>query len=300
MPAFIQVLSLSCLLVLVILLVGCTPALVTTPTAYTTIYPPVTLTVVDWQATQALQSVPATAIPQTPRSQFSFAWWQTALAPPASPFIADFFPAHRSASATAFPRLTLEPPTCYALSDQSFSCLGQVRNQRDEAVRHVQLSARLLSTQQGVFSPSQTVLLEQQRLEQGQSAPYRLQYNWIDEAYLAEDGLPRPLLSVLRAEADPQAPVRLALLNEQAQFSADEQSYGRYQVWGRVQNQDQRPLKDVRAILTVYNQREQVVGYRVQILIQQLGVGEIRDFNLEVIPQVVESAFYHQLVLEAE
>jgi len=286
MPAFIQLFfqafSLLLLLGLLLALMGCTPSLVTTPTSSTRLYPSVTLTVVDMQ-TLIAPTLPAPNMALTAAARTWPAW--------------DFLhpvrtkPYPSSSSLNLYPH----PPTCYPQGAAGWVCLGRVENKSPYAARDVVLLAHLLAAD-GREVAAQRVMVEQRRIESQGFAPYRVQWGSAERA-AAQIPLHQPplaWLSVEFAQVERLPAPSLAILEERAALQEDK----RYSLSATIRNTSRQAVQ-VSASATLFNARDEVVGYRIKERLEALQVEESWQMEVEIIPQVGEkNSFYHVLQVQ--
>jgi len=283
MPAFahllIQAFGLLLLLSLFLLLLGCTPSLVATPTGSTRLYPPVTLTVVNMQTLIAATPHASSLAADTARLGLSLS------AHPPSP------------SPQAHPELHIQAPTCYPQGSMGWACLGQVSSSAPYALRDVVLLAEYPAPG-GAWVAAQRVALEQERIPGGGFAPYRVHWTGQESSISpAPSSLLPPVfrLSIASATRDERPSSPLAVVKESATWRAD----GRYHLVAQVRNDGLIPFQQISASATLFNGRHEVVGFRLKEASQPLVVGGTWKLELDIIPQVEQKGeLYHILQVQ--
>lgn len=266
MPASLQIDWLPFLLVfcgVLLLLIGCSALATRTPTSSSTQYPLITLTVYDQQA---LTDYP---LPTPP------------------PITAPRHAAVPSPSSGP-PGLIVEPPTCYDTPNRGLLCLGVVRSRLTTPVEQIRVRVGLSTAARGV----QTIALEQRQIPAGGFAPYRALFRSVQDGHLA------PYAELVSAEPAAAHSLLPVVQDERGVLTHSESGYGRYVVTAALYNPQQQPLTGLRAIVTLFDAEERVVGYRVQPLGQPLLPGERRSIRVEVVPQVTNARLSHALTIE--
>jgi LysM repeat protein len=307
--------------------VGCSIRQEAAPTTTPTEYPPITLTVrrsasltPDSAATPHLMTTPQpTATPEVSRSSIYIVQPGDTLLNIASHFGVDLATLqvinssldphalqvgqqviipHRATpgvelallpTATPLP-LHLPSPTCYPLRTGSLLCLGRVDNRLDQPVEQVRVWVQLLDRDGNILA-AQVASVDQQLIPIGMSAPYRVQFNTDPGAYA---GVVATLVS---AQAAGQTLDRFATLVIATDSSAiaDEQ----YVVTATLVNPSPHPADSIRVVVTLFDDMQRVIGYRVVQLEGSLAGGEQRSVQIAVTPQLAATTITYSLYAEA-
>jgi LysM repeat protein len=190
--------------------------------------------------------------------------------------------------ATAVPSgLLINQPTCYPTPTSTVLCLGLVHNSSVQPVGRVNLRVRLLRADGSLLADGDTGL-EQAVIPANSSAPYHARFaaEWRD--YSA-------VWSVLLSADTMPLHVWVTLLPEREDLRREAE---RYTVAALLRNTNPQPVQLRRAVLTLLDGAERVVGYRVLPLDQQVAVGE--TLALQLSAQAQSTAARHLLHVEAE
>jgi LysM repeat protein len=193
------------------------------------------------------------------------------------------------ATSTPIP-LPLEPPVCYEMPTMRLLCLGRVVNTLDQPVERTAVTVQLLQAN-GTTLLEQAANIEQALILPGQSAPYRVLFESGWEGYTG-------IVTVLRS-ADTARNVNERFIAPRIENEQGVLENGLYIVSAIVHNLDSLPAQGVRIIVTLYDDDQHVIGYRVIQLVHSLLGGESLPIQVAVIPQVAEEVMTHTLYVEA-
>ncbi len=182
--------------------------------------------------------------------------------------------------------VNLLPPACYETLTDSLVCMGAIVN--DDAAPVTQVGARVeLYSEDGVLLLSDSVGLEQRVILPGKAAPYRTLL------HAPRERVSRMVVSLDRAELLPvDAVVPVAVEGERGAVVN-----GRYVVEAYVHNPEPYAVRDLRVVVTVMADENQVVGYRV-VDLGKLNAGESVPVRVEVLPHVRSENLSHSLHAE--
>jgi hypothetical protein len=186
--------------------------------------------------------------------------------------------------------LPLEPPACYEMSTMSLLCLGRVVNTLDQPVERTAVIVQLLHAD-GTTLLEQAANIEQALILPGQSAPYRVLFETGWEGYT---GIVTVLRSADAAQKVDERFIAPRIENEQGVLEN-----GRYIVSATIHNPDSLPAQGVRIVVTLYDNNQHVIGYRVMQLGRSLPGGESLPIQVAVVPQIANTALTHTLYVEA-
>lgn len=184
----------------------------------------------------------------------------------------------------------VEQPTCYETRVGTILCLGQVENDLDSAVERVSLNVRLLHSD-GATWVEQVATVEQGVIRPQEAAPYRAQF---DAEWAQYSGAIAELLS---ADAAENYEARFAILSIE-----DDQGHmenGRYIVSAVINNADETAVLRVRAIVTLLDEADRVIGYRIVSLSDPLPAGARLPLRIELMPVAdAGETVHHRLTVE--
>jgi hypothetical protein len=250
---------------IVLLLAACVALGTRTPTQPATDFPLVTLTVVPF-ATEPPQ--PDSILP-------------TVLSHPFSP-VSDWIANRASSSGTHS-----DDPTCYNSPNQGFLCLGRVWNETTETLSNITVRVSLFGDNGGIVA-QQVIGLEQRYLPPKTSAPYRARFEQVATA--SENA--HSAIEMLLPVALPAQPIHVT--GERGVIATT----GRYIVTANLHNTSERLAEHIRLVVTLLDDTERVVGYRIQA-VEPLAAGTERSVRMELIPQVMAADLHHLLHVES-
>lgn len=176
------------------------------------------------------------------------------------------------------PAIFLPVPTCYSQPQRVIVCLGQVMNQGRQTVRDVRLSLRL-------GSQTRTVSPEQRLIMAGDSAPYRVQFD-------TTSGDVQTQLDHFTLTSE--QPLAVTLTDEQGSYHAASNGYGVYEYRARLIVGEQALTRPWRLIVTLFDEQQRVVGYRVVDSDQPLPAHSNQSLQIEIIPQIIAEYYTAQ------
>lgn len=222
--------------------------------------------------------------------------------------------------------LETPPPICYDGPNNSITCLGQLRYALNELsgndpapfldLQGAQITVRLQA--ETLTVAAERVFIEQYSLFIGENAPYRAIFSdaspyetasavlTIDQRERlnlaaedeAEDEASNHTLG-LTLSAGHLAPQRLTIINQHSERTQRQPGYGIYKVDAVLRNDSQVVVSDIQVVVTLVNQGDEVVGYRVLRPGKTLKPGETLPVRLSVIPYTTEADLQHSLLAEA-
>jgi LysM repeat protein len=170
--------------------------------------------------------------------------------------------------------LVLPSPNCYATRAGTLICLGRVNNPLEMSVERVAVEARVLALDGTVRA--QTAAIEQVAIPANGFAPYRALFD------LPAEEVDSVSVTLLSADTVQNAEERFITLNveEDAGMWQD----GRFVVTATLTSN--QPAEVVRAVVTLQNAEDQVIGYRVVALGGvPIEPGERLPLQAEIVPQ---------------
>ncbi len=184
--------------------------------------------------------------------------------------------------------LDVESPTCYEMPHDGVACLGWVNNPYNHALERVILRVDVLDTEAALLD-TVSVTLPQHIISPGGSAPYQALFAGAGMSSAQFGGVS---VDVIRAE-----PIQL----NADKVVVDDVQGGRvdnlYRVTGQIRNESEHIVPSVRVVVTVYNDEEQVMGFRT-VEVYALQVGETRKISVNVMPQINDMTLFHTLHVE--
>jgi hypothetical protein len=190
--------------------------------------------------------------------------------------------------------LNLPNPLCFETTEGGILCLGRVDNPLRNNVQRAAVRVDLFQTD-GTLLDQRETLLEQRLIPAGESAPYHALFPGGEEQGLyREFGNASPHL--LRAEwASRDAGPPLVHIDT----STGRFENGWYVVDVEVTNLDEEEATRLRLVVTLYNDNEQVMGYRV-VETNTIGPQKTTSIRVEVLPQVQGTSLRHSIHVEAQ
>jgi LysM repeat protein len=187
--------------------------------------------------------------------------------------------------------LSLDPPTCYEISTLSLLCLGQIVNTLDQPVERAAVAVQLLRADRTLLT-EKWAITEQTIILPGQAAPYRMLFVGGWEGYAEAVAV---LLSADSAEQDSERYISPIIENEESTVTD-----GHYVVTATLRNPGPQPAQSLRVIITLYDNRRRVVGYRAIRFDDPLPGDGTLLIEVNIVPQVDESSeLSHILYAEA-
>lgn len=169
---------------------------------------------------------------------------------------------------------------CYPLMTHKVLCLGLVHNHAPRTLSDVRLKAR--TRQANGETNVQTFALAQQRLAPGDSAPYHLV---LDDAAQVSS-LAVYVLDAPTAADDALSPYRVVV--EWGELVPGGDYHLGVRLW-RTPSRSAGLVTPPRLVVTLLDERQRVVGYRVWRLADALAPGERRRLRLRLLSQVSEA-----------
>jgi hypothetical protein len=181
--------------------------------------------------------------------------------------------------------LEVENPTCYSLATGGLICLGRVLNTLSFAVEQVEVTVVLPL---GNAAPlSQRVALEQQRIEPGIFAPFRV-------IFAADGDEPVQAQASLSSASDGSDSGRILLTVDSLNVTL---SGTTVHVDGQLMNLQDSPVRLEQYIVTVVDDADHVVAYRVIPFDRQtLQAGADARFETVVMLDASPTSFLRALV----
>ncbi|NDJ60874.1 MAG: LysM peptidoglycan-binding domain-containing protein [Chloroflexi bacterium] len=210
---------------------------------------------------------------------------------PFSPGALINIPAPTRAAPPLTDNLIVQPPTCYDTRSNQILCLGRVENPLAVDVERVAVQVRLLRPD-GDSAMSQQTAIEQTIIPAGESAPYRVIFA---APWTAFAGIEVSLHSAEVSNWLDKRYVTLTIEEEQGRLLAD-----RFVVTGRLYNPGPEPVEMLRAVVTLRNSADEVLGYRVILLNETILPVEGRwPVRVEILPQASDPAPRYTLYVES-
>jgi hypothetical protein len=148
------------------------------------------------------------------------------------------------------------------------------------------LSINLLNEQKQIINKQFST--EQRFLPNQEFAPYRLIIPPSERPY-------QELETKIEAVIPPDSQLRnLQIIDSRGQMT----NVGRYRLTTTILNNVGGSVKNVRLFASLVDEEEQVVGYRIYEVEENLAAGERRVIELEIIPQMIPEMIHHELHVE--
>ncbi len=211
-------------------------------------------------------------------------------------------PTHTRPASSDVPRLqtptplplNLADPLCFETTEGGILCLGRVDNPLRDNVQRAAVRVDLFQPD-GTLLEQRETLLEQRLIPAGESAPYRALFPGGEEQALYRD-FGNASSHLLRAEwaARVTGPPPLHI-----EASSGRLENGWYVVDVEITNLDDDESTRLRLVVTLYNDEEQVMGYRV-VETSAIGPQKTTTIRVEVLPQVQGTSLRHTVHVEAQ
>jgi LysM repeat protein len=180
--------------------------------------------------------------------------------------------------------IELVPPTCYPTLTDVILCLGYVRNNTEQAVQRVSVLIEMLE-ESGSKVASQSAAVEQYSIPPGMTAPYRALF------YSQETPYTEMIVSLQSADPAPVTPP--VTIRDEAVTRSDTE----YVIEANIANPGGTALENARVVVTVYEQGDQVVGFRL-VDLGEMQPGESVPMRLAVQPVTSTENLTHTLYAE--
>ncbi|QPC82574.1 hypothetical protein G4Y79_23275 [Phototrophicus methaneseepsis] len=182
-------------------------------------------------------------------------------------------------------------PICYTSANSTLMCLGRVFNMGDVPLSDVRLHVSLLEDRN--LLAEQTVISEQPIVMPGAFAPYRALFK---DAPLGYDEIQA---QVLRATLEASLRPELSVRDESATYIQGASDIGRYEIQATIVNPHAEPAENVRVTVTVLNDDDEIVGYRVLALSAPIVPNGIYPFMMDIIPLTTDTDLHYTLTVTA-
>lgn len=185
--------------------------------------------------------------------------------------------------------INISPPQCYAINTQQVTCLGYVNNQSNTPVGDITLKASTISTNDEI-THEHIFTLEQQVIMVGMLAPYRIQIpNTQLEAHHFE-------VEVISASRSVSTSLSLDILNMEGMYQLEE---NRYIFTAELDNMTDELATGIRLIITLEDNNNRIIGYRVEEIQHDLASGEQMPVRVLITPLEATPNIRHRITLEA-
>jgi hypothetical protein len=188
------------------------------------------------------------------------------------------------------PMLPLTPPTCYETPAGSLLCLGSVDNTLDypleQAVVRVEVSGS-----DGKPLDSTVIEIEQAMIPPGQFAPYRALFD-VDSRNVATVSAELVRANIAHDTGKRFTPVRV---------ESDEGTTvnGRYVVTAVLYNPGPDNAQSIRVVVTLRDDTNQIVGYRVAQAGSDLAPGQRLPIRVEIVAEPTTTEPHRSVYVEA-
>jgi hypothetical protein len=178
-------------------------------------------------------------------------------------------------------------PNCVASPNGGYSCLGRVWNNSNQDSGSILLSINLLNEQNQIVS-KETFSLEQRLIPSQGFAPYRAIIPPQNRTY-------QQIEAKIEYHIPPDDEIRsLRIIDSRGQASVT----GRYRLTTTILNDVGKSVEDVHLFVSLVDDEEQMVGYRIYEVGDNLLEGDMRVIELEIIPQAMPDSIHHELYVE--
>lgn len=184
-------------------------------------------------------------------------------------------------------------PVCYDSPNNTLLCLGRVFNVTETTLAGTEIRVQL--QQAGHTLREQIVSPEQPVIVPGSFAPYRAMFHEQTSDFDAVQAVPLTTQSVDDFGAD------VGIRDMSAVHWMNELGTGgRYVLQATLVNNEERPASNVRVTITLFNQDEEIVGYRVLALTVPIAANGIYPFQMDIIPLTTDTDLHHTIVVTAQ
>jgi LysM repeat protein len=188
--------------------------------------------------------------------------------------------------------LVLLNPSCYPSRANTLICLGRVDNPLEAPVERVVVETRVLALDGSVYA--QTTAIEQAVIPPNGFAPYRALFDLPTEAF---ESVSVNLLSADTAQDTEARFISLAVEDDSGAWQD-----GRFVVTATVTSTQAAEV--MRAVVTLQNAEDQVIGYRVVVLGGiPIEPGERLPLQAEIVPQSdsdIGATLHYSIYVEAQ
>lgn len=184
--------------------------------------------------------------------------------------------------------LEIYPPDCYPAYNQTWICLGWVRNLIDLPLEQVLLHATW--DHDGSHQVSVTTLVEQRRIRSGGMAPYRFYSTRLPAAGIV------PEIHLLSYRLGSGTYTTLQIQQEHGEALLNE---GRYRLQAEIENPHDFAVPLVEAVVTLVDARGRITGYRVVRLPEGIAARASQPILVDVLPVLLDHDVAHVLNVEA-
>jgi hypothetical protein len=178
--------------------------------------------------------------------------------------------------------LTLSPPDCYETPVGSVWCFGLVHNTLLVPLESIIVRIYLLD-QDGNLLAQAEASCARSLLMPDEQAPYGAMF------LSAPDTMSKAMTVLVQAvEAVNTSLTSLKVSNPQYAKLDPHAVDSPISVWGKLMNENNKPVSDVQVVVTLFDQQQRVTGYR-QVRLKSgasIAHGATADFNLVAVPHV--------------
>jgi hypothetical protein len=173
--------------------------------------------------------------------------------------------------------LSVEPPTCYETPVGSVWCFGLVRNVGSLPFEHITIRVYLV-TINGDSVAHQETSTAHKVVFPGMGSPYGVLFDSMPDRAV---GSVAGLINAIPVSSEQQ--------NQKANITVSNVHYDKrdkvYYVTALLTNSDKQSVHEISVAVTLFNDKQQVTGFRTQHIMQSLPIGQSMSFQLDVIPQ---------------
>lgn len=192
------------------------------------------------------------------------------------------------------PDVEASSPVCLQTGEQDVLCIGRVWNHHLIPLNRARITLTLPR-----FMQEKTVPLAYQTIFPGESAPYHTHFDLSlrdDLAAIAD----QPVYTRVDYANDTGQPVKrltVTTLDQVRESPVNGVGYGTYRLMAQLQHTGTEMLHDVRVVVTLLDEDEQIAGYRLW-QVSDFMPGERREMALTLIPVVTDRHLTHTIIAE--
>ena len=142
---------------------------------------------------------------------------------------------------------------------------------------------------------AQTASPEQPLIQPGSFAPYRAMFREQTMDFDAVQAVPlsAQVVNEIRADVSVRDVSAIHWINDMG-------TGGRYELQATLVNNEDRQASNIRVTITLFNQDDEVVGYRVLALSVPIAANGIYPIQMDIIPLTTDTDLHHTITVTAQ
>lgn len=184
-------------------------------------------------------------------------------------------------------------PVCYDSPNNTLLCLGRVFNVSENTLAGAAVRVQL--QQVGRTVRGQTASPEQPLIQPGSFAPYRAMFREQTMNFDAVQAIPlaAQIIDDLGADVSVRDVSAVHWMNDMG-------TGGRYELQANLVNNENRLASNIRVTITLFNQDDEVVGYRVLALSVPIAANGVYPIQMDIIPLTTDTDLHHTITVTAQ